>query len=471
MKILLKGLLATLAFNVVAEPIEYVITGETSTGETIIKVNFDNQDPALVESSPNSFAVPNGSATVTVNGNSYEFSNLNLHFVQGADWTGFTLQAQANDGASFEFNSGSHGYSLLNAVPSSFSAVDVELDGGWMYTGSPEPELSTSFLPHVPISFSSKYIDDSGADDNASTLTLKGRSETNGEPVEVSIAFDASSPNFAVTSQYGATTYDMPDAEINVIKNDFSFSLTGVSLTIYEAWGDFYITAYDGASGDIVIQGQAQDITDMDLTESHVVESVVDNVQITANQYTAPYFYINETIRNLPHLSEPPTLTLAAGSDEICNVNEKIEYSISTQNQFGPLNVTLTYAEDELIEIREQTSRYQYSSSNAVVEIINGPVLMTTVGAYLNYRPITPMAQDDGALSFETMQKAGDFLEQFRFDAIQSMGLHFAPDNKNVANANFDAVYSLLSTELHWFESGKLYGASVDKKLTPTSCD
>lgn len=50
MKILLKGLLATLAFNVVAEPIEYVITGETSTGETIIKVNFDNQDPALVES-------------------------------------------------------------------------------------------------------------------------------------------------------------------------------------------------------------------------------------------------------------------------------------------------------------------------------------------------------------------------------------------------------------------------------------
>ena len=145
MKTLLTSLFATFTLNAVAEPIEYVITGETQYGDTTISVNFDDQDFGIIESSPNYFAVPNGSAILTVSGNSYEFSNLNLSFVQGADWTGFMLRAQADDGTNIEFNSGAPGYSLLNAVPTTFSPVSVELDGGWMSTSSPNPELSTSF--------------------------------------------------------------------------------------------------------------------------------------------------------------------------------------------------------------------------------------------------------------------------------------------------------------------------------------
>lgn len=463
------GLCSLLAWPAMADQVEYEIVGENSHGEVKLVVNFDDEDPGLIETSDNEFSIPSGELTVSVSGNEYTYSSVSLSFFQGADWTGFTINA--GDGPEFfEFNSGAYGYSLLNSVPTDFSAGEYVLDGSTITTSTYIPELNEGLYPHIDITLSASFVDDSPATESPSVLTFSGESSANGQPVELSIHFDPDSPDFVATEQsWGTVVYDMPSATVAVSNNGYGFELTGVSLEISESWGSFYLTSDDDAVGFISFNGQATDLSMFDLTGSSPVQSIVSTASIQASQHVSPYFNLNEHFADLPHLSSSPSLELEINSPTACSSGEQVEYTVNSHNQFGPLSVVVSYPQSELVDISDSGSPYAFEADTAVVDIINGPLLMTLDGVRLAFRPMEPAGN---ALSFETMQSADSQLEQFRLDVSNVMSPEFAPgDNASAAPVSVDALYSIFSNNSYWFEAGKLYGASVSKNVVPAQCN
>ena len=468
MKKVIFGLCSLLAWPAMAEQVEYEIVGENSHGEVKIVVSFDDEDPGLLETSENAFSIPSGALTVSVSGNEYTYSSVSMNFFRGADYTGFTINA--GDGPDyFEFHSGVNGYSLLNSVPTEFSPGEYVLSGSYIVTSNYIPELYEGLYPHIDPTLSASYVDDAQAPESPSVLTFTGEG-SNGQPVELSIHFDPDSPDFVTTEQsWGVVMYDMPSATVVVSDNGFEFELTGASLEISESWGNFFLTSNDNAVGNIDFYGQATDLTMFDLASSTPVQSVVTDATLQANQHVSPYFHINQTFADLPHLSSAPTLSLDINSGSSCSTGDQVEYTVNSYNEFGPLSVVVSYPQADLVDISDGATQYAFEADTAVIDIVNGPLLMTLDGVRLAFRPMEPAGN---ALSIETMQSVDSQLEQFRLDVSNVMSPEFAPgDSGSAAPVTVDALYSIFSNSSYWFEAGKLFGASVSKNVVPVQCN
>lgn len=455
---------ALVAFQLAAEPVTYEFNGSGPDGDVDIAVTFDLDDPSLQTISEMHYSIPNGSVEISYGDSSNSYDGIELQFYGGNEWSSIEVSHYSEQDY-FHLMSGAQSEGLLNAVPTNFTPVSIDLDNANVY--SSDPGLYNPFYPHLPLTFTAGYSEQTPGPTPVpvtSTLVLSGVN-TYEETIEIQVVYEPQTDGNTTIDNGGTVEYNLPGAEVTASKNGLSMTLDGVVVSLNDTTDSFTLYS-ESANGYIDVHGYAETLDGMDLLSPAEIESVINNAQINASQFGAPYFYIQDGLYNHPHLSEAPTISLVTGSG--CQVTNQIQYQIFGNNINGEFTATFTFDQVDMIDTSESNPRFDFEIPSASVHVINGPYLFESVGVRFNLQEFGPGA---AALSIETIQDPYDIINQFDIDAFVYYQAHLDPTDENDDVAGADTVFDVYANSIGWYDRSFLTGSTVTKTVVPATCE
>lgn len=462
MRIFLSTLAAMAAFNVMAVPAKYEITGVNNHGDFSVVVSFDDEDPGLQILSHDEYFIPAGAITVVSAGQEKTFHGLTVRLNTNQAWT--WLEFNSSNGPDyFQLWTGSNDGALMNAAPTSVIPTSVVLEGvnyhsnDWLLTGAMEPYVQQVFTASIegatlpPVTATS-------------TFTLEGTT-LQGQDALIEVAYDPATPSMVVSNTGYSTLYEMPEATITTSSNGQVFVMQGAIVEINKEHETFYINSIDQMAGYVHIHGHAKELDDMLLENNGEAQTNVEVASVNVAQHTPPYFFLGGELYSLPHYAVKPSLRLETGSG--CSVSDELTYVFTGTNEYGNFHATIRFDVADLIDISNDNPRFKYEIPTATIEVIRGPQILNQTGVRMDFRT---MPYGGGSVTFEEISDPSGYVNQFSVDAYFYNAVGFDPLNTEDENAFGDVFYNIYSNDAMWFERAFLPGGVLEKQLSQTFC-
>lgn len=253
---------ALVAFQLAADPVIYEFNGSGPDGGVDIAVTFDLDDPSIQTISDMHYSIPNGSVEISYGDSSNSYDGIELQFYGGNEWSSIEVSHYSEQDY-FHLMSGAQSEGLLNAVPTNFTPVSIDLDNANVY--SSDPGLYNPFYPHLPLTFTAGYSEQTPGPTPVpvtSSLVLSGVN-TYEETIEIQVVYEPQTDGNTTVDNGGTVEYSLPGAEVTASKNGLSMTLDGVVVSLNDTTDSFTLYS-ESANGYIDVHGYAETLDGMD---------------------------------------------------------------------------------------------------------------------------------------------------------------------------------------------------------------